>query len=346
MMKKTLLGMAVLAGFCGSVHAQTNVTVYGIVDAGLVRESGGPAGSVTGLNSGVSAGSRLGFRGVEDLGGGMSAQFVLESGFLIDTGALGQGGLIFGRQAFVGLGNAYGSLTLGRQYTPLYGSVLMIDPFQGCCMAPTSANLLSEGGIRMNNTVKFTSHQISGFSGEIAYGLGEVAGDNSAGRQIGGSLIYASGPFTARLTHHNANNVPTATAAADNGKTTLLGGTYDFGVAKVALAYAVNKGLVPISGTINRDSRDALAGVTIPFGASTILASYIHKQDKSGLGQDASQWGIAYTYNLSKRTLLYTAYARINNNAAPGRPGFYTVGNASSVGSGDKAFNLGIRHTF
>jgi predicted porin len=120
MTKKTLIALAILGAFTGVASAQTSVTVYGVADAGLVFEGGGAAGSVTKLSTGVQSGTRLGFKGVEDLGGGLSAKFLLETGIKIDTGGFNQGGTAFGRQDYVGLEGGFGSVTLGRQYTPVF----------------------------------------------------------------------------------------------------------------------------------------------------------------------------------------------------------------------------------
>ena len=129
-MKKEVLMLLGAATLAGSAMAQSNVTVYGLIDAGLVRESGGLSSGNTLLGSGIAAGSRLGFKGREDIGNGMAGVFTLESGYNIDTGAMGQGAL-FGRQAFVGLETTAGNVYLGRQYTPLFLTVNAIDPFGG-----------------------------------------------------------------------------------------------------------------------------------------------------------------------------------------------------------------------
>lgn len=364
-MKKTALALALMAGFTGAAFAQTSVTVYGIVDAGIVSERGGATGNLTKLTSGVASGSRLGFKGTEDLGGGLSALFLMENGFAVDNGTATQGGVLFGRQAYVGLGsNAGGTVTLGRQYTPQYLTLVMADPF-ATGMAGDAANLMPNTGdaaSRMNNSIKYATPNFAGFTGELAYGFGEVQGDNKAKRQYGLAVGYGAGPLAVRLGYHNRDNTGVST---DNAKNTLLAGTYDFKVAKLHLAYGVNKGVnsSPIRGVTDAisgantsnpyarataptfgssDSRDALIGVTVPFGPHTFLASYINKNDKSAANQDANQWALGYRYALSKRTDLYAAYARINNknNAS------YTVGSAIETGSGDKAFNLGVRHTF
>ena len=138
------------------------------------------------------------------------------------------------------------------------------------------------------------------------------------------------------------------------GRNTLVAANYKFSVAKAYLAYGINKGTnsapLPNTGnpyggtrpTASTDSRDLLVGVALPFGANTVLASYIRKDDKTGFNQDADQWAIGYTHTLSKRTLAYTSYGKISNENGAG----YTVGNNTDVGSGDTALNVGVRHSF
>jgi predicted porin len=311
------------------------------------------------LSSGVSAGSRLGFKGTEDLGDGLSALFLLENGFQADTGTLGQGSLLFGRQAYAGLKGSFGTVTLGRQYTPQYLTTSFADPFNNGS-AGDSVNILQatgNAGSRMDNTVKYATPVLNGFSSEFAYGFGEVAGNVGAGRQIGASIGYAAGPLDVRLAHHNRNN-DTATTSLASARNTLLAATYQFAVAKLHFAYGIDKGpfssplrnlanpynyaVAPTAASVTTDSTDVLLGVTVPFGPHTLLASYIRKNDKTAANQDATQSALGYRYALSKRTDLYAAYARINNKNGAS----YTVGNAIEGGSGDKAFNLGIRHTF
>ncbi|MEB0135225.1 porin [Actimicrobium sp. CCC2.4] len=356
-MKKSSLLLMLLGTAAGSAVAQTNVTIYGIADVGMVAERGGSAGSVTKLTSGVASGSRLGFRGTEDLGGGLAANFVLETGIAMDTGGFNQSSTAFGRQAFVGLSGGFGGVTFGRQYTPQYVTLVLADPF-ATGLAGTAANLMPNTGdaaSRMNNAVKYVSPNLQGFTGELAYGFGEVAGDTSASRQYGAAIAYANGPLAVRLGYHNRNNDTATVKNTSSAKDTLLALTYDLNVAKLHLGYGINKGVnsSPLRNTTNpygslvaptasTDSRDLLLGVTVPFGAHTILGSYIRKDDKNAVNQDANQWALGYRYAFSKRTDLYAAYARIKNDNGAG----YTVGSAIEAGSGDKAFNLGIRHTF
>lgn len=331
-----MMALAILGGFSGAASAQTNVTIYGLVDLGIVQESGGAAGSITKLTSGVANGSRLGFKGTEDLGGGLSAIFTLENGFDASTGTMGQGGLLFGRQAFVGLTGGFGSVKLGRQYTPIDKLVGAVDPFYNG-FAGRMQNVLEAGYVsRANNDVMISTPTIGGFSANLAYGFGEVAGNTSASRYIGGSAGYAEGPLFVRLAWQSSNN------AADTGvaRNTMLGATYNFGAAKLHAAYAASK--TDAAGVTSVDANDGMVGVSVPFGASTILASYVRRNDRLAVNKDADQIGIGYTYDMSKRTSFYAAYARISNKNGAS----YVVGNATEAGSGDKALNLGIRHRF
>lgn len=330
-MKTQLIATAVVLTLSGISQAQATVTIYGIADAGLVRESGGPDGNVTALGGGVASGSRLGFRGKEDLGGGLSADFLLENGFNSDTGSLGQGGLLFGRQMYVGLSGNIGVIRLGRQYSPYYLALRDIaDPF-AAGLAGRAGNIMATN-TRVNNMINYVSPKFGGFFADIAYGLGEVAGDSEKSRAIGAAIGYEQGPARIKLAHHQLNNA----TATDTTKNTLLAARYKFSVAEGSIGYAVNKG----SGTA--DSRDFIVGVSVPVGTSRLLASYIRRDDKTGVNRDASQWAVGYFYGLSKRTDLYAAYARIkNDNGAE-----FKVGNATDTGSGNKAFNFGVRHTF
>ncbi len=363
-MKKSLIMLAIAGAFAGTAHAQTAVNVYGIVDMGLVREQGNAAGSVNKVTSGAQSGSRIGFKGTEDLGDNMKALFVLETGIAADGGGFNQNGLAFGRQSFVGLQNDFGTLTLGRQYTPYFLTLNAADPFASG-LAGSSGNLMANSGIRMNNTIKYASPIfMGGATAELAYGFGEFTGNNDKGRLISGSIGYANDLFSLRLAHHNKRNA----ADTANSKNTILAGTWDFQVAKAFIAYAENEGaesspypglavfrfLNPLAPTyspfgttvteasFSTKSRDFLIGASVPFGKHNFIASYIRKDDRNAANNDANQIGIGYTYAISKRTNLYAAWARIDNKNLAA----YTVGNNSEPGSGDKAFNFGVRHIF
>lgn len=368
-MKRTLAALAVLGTFTSLAHAQSAVNIYGTIDAGIVHESGGVAGSVNNLSSGVASSSRLGFRGTEDFGGGVSASFVLESGVRVDTGGADVTGSLFNRQAYVGLrSSTLGTVSLGRQYTPYYLALSVVaDPF-AAGYAGSAKNLFPTAGVntRSSNAVMYVSPKIAaGLVAEVSYALGEQQGSATAGRQIGFGLGYSAGKLNAKLAHNHRNNDLTAAAGAsqvpavpaadrDIGRNTLLAANYDFGAVKGFAAYGVNEGtnssplpnssnpfggVRPIAST---DSRDLLIGATAPFGATTLIVSYIGKDDKTVRDQDARQYAVGLSYALSKRTSVYTSYAKIKNLRGAG----YTVGNNTDTGSGDVAFNAGVRHTF
>lgn len=337
-MQKAVLAIIIGAG-AGACAAQSNLTVYGLTDLGVVSERGGAAGNVVKLSSGIANGSRLGFKGGEDLGGGLAALFTLEAGILADTGASAQGGLLFGRQAFVGLDGALGTLRLGRQYTFIDTSLGALDPFY-LGFAGRMSNVFTAGYVsRVDNSITYASPVRAGFSGELAYGAGEVAGDASAKRYAGAAATYLGGPLYVRLAHQDSNTL-SAAKVAGMAKNTVLGVTYDFGVVKAHAAYAVSKSEVGAATTL--DSADLMLGATVPFGPHRILASYVRRDDKRAGNGDASQIGIGYTYALSKRTTLYAAYAHIDNKNGAA----YVVGNATEAGTGDQACNLGLRHIF
>jgi len=353
----------IIGGFAAQAQAQSNVTIYGLVDAGLVSERGGVAGNVTKVTSGIGGQSRLGFRGTEDLGNGLAAIFQLETGFRADDGSLDNtNSALFNRQAYVGLKSKdAGQLTIGRQYTMLYNAQSQVaDPF-GAGYAGSIKNLFPSAGAntRVSNALVYATPTIEGFSAEALYALGEQAGSASAGRQFGLGLNFSQGPLNARLVYNNKNNDTAATPTAvaklqDTGRNTMFAANYDFKVVKAYFAYGADKGVnsaqLPVANAYGYtvapkasvDSNDLLIGAQIPVGSGTIMASYIRKNDKTVANQDSDQWALGYLYSLSKRTGAYIAYAKIKNKNGAG----YTVGNNNEAGSGDKAFNLGIRHAF
>lgn len=334
-MNKSVYALA-LSAFCASnAMAQSQVAVYGVVDAGLVIESGGSSKSVTDISSGVASGSRLGFKGKEDLGNGLAAIFTIENGFNADTGAAGQSGLLFGRQAFVGLTGQFGGVTLGRQYSPYYKTLRDVgDPFGAVSLAGRAGNIMATN-TRTDNMVEYVSPLIAGMRADLAYGAGETAGDSAKNRTLGASLGYSHGALTVQAAYHRIENA-TATGATRNS---LLSGNYNFGVLTAYLSCALNRshGLAAVE-----NSRDVVAGITVPLGEHKLMLSHVRHDDRNPANRDARQWGAAYLIPFSKRTDVYVAYAAIaNDNGAA-----FKVGNATDKGSGDKAFNLGLRHTF
>ncbi|TFW10261.1 porin [Oxalobacteraceae bacterium OM1] len=343
----TLTALAALGTLTTAASAQTNVQIYGIVDAGFARTDNGAA-TINALDSGIQSGSRIGFKGSEDLGGGLSAIFTLENGFNADTGTLGQGGRLFGRQSFVGLAsNAFGQIKFGRQNNPIRPIVETVDPF-GIGLAGNASFLFNVYGDRADNTINWTSPTWGGVSGQLAYSFGEVPGANATGRQIGANLAYAAGPVWVALAYHN-QNLTSGTPVVDAGsaKTTLLAGTYDFTVAKAHLAYAWNKA-DNAAGAQTRDTRDLLLGASVPVGqAGAFLASYGRKYDKRVSNGDTRLWALGYTYAVSKRTNFYTSYGRLSNDggATLGYTGSTSVGTVAA-GNNTSTFNVGVRHKF
>ncbi|GIZ51713.1 porin [Noviherbaspirillum aridicola] len=341
-MKKTLLAAAAVAALSAAgAQAQTNVTIYGIVDAGISRIDNGDE-TTYGLQSGGQSGSRIGFRGTEDLGGGMKAIFVLENGFTVDNGRMTQNAdgddVLFGRQAFVGLSGGFGELKLGRQYNPIRVAVESVDPF-GLGLAGNASRFFNVYGERADNTINYTSPNFGGLSGQVAYSFGEIAGDTSASRQVGLSIGYAAGPLNVVLAHHNQDLSDTADVDAGDSKSTMLGATFDFRVAKLHAAWERTKADDGAVDTVDRD--DMMIGVSAPVGAAgTVLASYTRRSDDIGADRDADQFAIGYIHALSKRTNLYTSYARVSNDDRA------RVGGAARNGENPSVFNVGIRHRF
>lgn len=342
-MKKSLLALSVLAAFAGVAHAQSAVTVYGVVDMAIQHQNhdGAITKSKTALDSGIQSGSRLGFKGTEDLGNNLKANFLLEMGILADTGK-SQGDLTFGRQAYVGLSGDFGAVNLGRQYAPIFIAVDTIDPWDAGFIGGKAGEGTSSGGIltvfetpfRTDNTINYTTNNLGGFTGSAAYTFGEKAGGSSVSRQMGLSGTYAAGPVTATLAYHRANDV---VIAGNDKKSAFLGGIYDFGVAKLHAAIGRTTSDLDTS-----DHKDWMIGTTVPFGAAALLASYTRIDNKvPGAVGKSNQIAVGGTYSLSKRTNLYTSFSRTDNDA-----NVNVAGLAAANGATDRLFNVGVRHKF
>jgi predicted porin len=354
--KASIIALGLLGA---GAQAQTNVTIYGIADAAIVGERGGSAGELTKVTSGAASASRLGFKGSEELGGGLSAFFTLETGGRIDTGEVDAAGTIFNRQAFVGLKGNAGAVALGRQYTPWHTTLVAVDPF-GTGYAGTSKNLFPDSGtnVRTSNTVTYASPKMHGVDLALAYSVGEQSA-SSTGRQFGGAVGYAQGPLMVRLAYNSKNGdvsaAPGVPAVSRTlGRNTLLAATYDLKVVRFHAAYGIDKGFnaAPLGNANNpygglkptpsTDGDEVLLGLSAPLGRGTLMFSAMHKNDKTAFNQDASSWGIGYLYALSKRSGLYAAWAHIRNQNGAG----YTVANNTESGTGNTGYNLGMRHTF
>lgn len=343
-MKKSLVVLALAGAVASAAHAQSAPEIYGIVDMGFVAERGGPAGSISKLTSGTQSGTRLGLKGTEDLGNNVKALFVLETGIAADAGGFNQGGLAFGRQSFLGVQSDLGTVTFGRQYAPIFNTMMIADPF-AAGMAGAAQNLMPTGGIRINNAIKYTSPIVfGGFSTEIAYGFGETPDSTSKGQEVSAAVNYSVDNLKVALAY-NDWSVRTVTPAPPPSTATVttfpkrkdwfLAANYDLQIAKI-FAGVTDFDIAGIKGN------DYLIGAQIPVDKHSFIVSYITKDVRNTANRDANQIALGYTYSLSKRTNLYAAWGRIDNDSAS----TLTVGNNSETGSGDKAFNLGLRHMF
>jgi predicted porin len=230
-MKKSLLALAAIGLVSGAAQAQSAVTIYGLIDTGVAYASkvgtsaSGQSGSKMSVESGAINGSRIGFKGVEDLGDGLKALFVLENGFSTDTGAAAQGGLLFGRTATVGLSGSYGAVLVGRQKDFLddLSAFTSVADFGGLISNVHARDLDRTNGERVNNSIRYNTPNVGGFYGSAIYGFGEQAGANTAGQSYGLGGAYANGPLGVGLAYFEAKKAsnasgasPTSDAAAGN----------------------------------------------------------------------------------------------------------------------------------
>jgi predicted porin len=352
-MQKKLLALALMALGGTAAHAQTNLAFYGVMDLGVSVDRGGVGGTSTRVTSGMATQSRWGFRGSEELGNGMAAFFVIEGGIRADSGISTQNNTLFGRNTAVGLRGRYGALSVGLQDTPLFTTLnVVVDPLRNGIIR--SNNLMSPTGFRANNSVLYRSPELRGVSLDLMYVPGEVAGDSAAARAWGGAVGYVRGPQTARVAYHRRNNDTLTLKNTDAARNALFGANYNFGPVKGFFGYEINKGLnsAPLNNPLalrggagavpSTDSRDLLLAVSRPWGAHTVVASYVRKDDRTRFDQDARQIGVAYMHAFSKRSDVYTSYALIRNHNGAA----YSEGNSEEPGTGDRQFTVGLRHRF
>jgi predicted porin len=327
-MKQSTFALLVLAAAAPPALAQSAVTVYGVVDLGLVsdRDSGR---TLAKIDSGQQTASRWGIKGGEDLGGGLRAAFLLESQIEADNGSLSYAGRLFGSQSWVGLEGGFGSIKLGRMFTPYFGAIAGNDPFDA--RGPgDSTRLFLDSGVRMDNTIKYSlPAALGGFYADLAYAAGEVAGGNARNRQISVDAGYRAGPLNLQLAHHDANDALGGKAARSD----LVGGSYDFGPIKGWLVLARSRNGAAL------DSRDSLLGVSVPLGRHAFAADYVHKRDRARPNADARQIALGYYHTLSPRSNLYLIGSQLNNQAAASYQ-------AALPGGGRRLLAAGMRHQF
>ncbi|WP_233834404.1 porin [Paraburkholderia sp. ZP32-5] len=314
-MKRIALSTLSLAllGVTGMAHAQSSVTLYGLIDESVqyVNNATPHGGALVQLYSGNLQGSRFGLKGTEDLGGGLKAIFQLENGFDVNNGKLGQGGLMFGRQAYVGLtGDTWGTVTLGRQYDPLVDMVqpLTGDNYFGSTFATPGDVDNNDNSFRVNNAVKYVSPVWSGFQIEGLYALGGTAGSTGSGQTWSGAATYATGPFSVAAGYLHASNANTLAArTAAGGWAGTAGGTFDSSFpdnAGINAAYAFSKSIGIASAAVQY--------VTGPWTANLSYSNAQYKPDANSgfLTTQKFNVGRAYVgYQLTPAALLGIGYA-------------------------------------
>ena len=360
---RTPIALAMLCSFAGVASAQSSVTVFGVVDLSL-RYVNNDDATYQLAQDGMSA-SRLGFRGVEDLGGGLKAGFWLEGAIGPDTGRGGpsfgngtsaaqpENAFLFTRRATLSLSNQWGEVRLGRDYTPTFWNIGVFDPF-GVQGVGSSGNLfisqqlraVAGAGaayatlVRANNAVQYILP--NGVFGPGLYGQVMVAaGENAPGNKyFGGRIGYAAGPFDVAAAYGDTDLDTSGDVSFSQWN---IGGSWNFGFAKFSGYY----GTIDVNGLAAGDAQQDnwFVGVAAPFGQWNLKASY-GQIKQSGIvdGNKANQFAIGADYNLSKRTALYATYGSIDNTntaftvSATGSP--LTRGNNSNGGE------FGIRHIF
>lgn len=346
-MKKQLVLLSAL-GLAGMASAQSSVTIFGVVDATLAHGSGSVANRTQMLRGGLTT-PRLGFRGVEDLGGGMSAHFWLESGMNTDdgtggttntnnqsTGTSGGGGMTFARRATVGLAGAWGEVRAGRDYTPQYWGFIGGDPFGNVGVGASinyTASITGVTTVRASNSIGYFSPKMGGFSVNLMHYRGENASNTATaddGTGTGIRLAYANGPFSAGVGYGR-----TEYAAGDVVQRN-IDAQWNFGVAKVLADINRDK-----AGSIT--AKGASLGVVVPVGVGELKAAYsIHKTDAAG-NPEAKKVAVGYVHNLSKRTAVYATYAHVSNDGGSAQA---LNGSTTAPNSSSKGFDLGVRHSF
>ncbi|MFK3738644.1 porin [Massilia sp. TN1-12] len=324
--------------------AQSNVTLYGILDAAISsQDTGGPEGRTTVVNSGNQSSSRFGFKGSEDLGNGLKAIFNLEAGASIDTGAADSN--LFQRRAVVGLEGDFGAITLGREYSPIASVAAATDAFgQGFYGSNLSAFTTNRLTRRMNNSVSYKSASFGGLKLLAAYAAGEAKTATTPnvpnGDLKGVGLEYTLGGLYVGGAYHTIKRL-----ATDDDKESTIGAAYKFDQLG-GFELKGNWMQADRAGTPAKYKQYNLGG-SMPFGMHRVYANF--QQQKQGDAK-GNTWALAYTYSLSKRTNLYASYADLDNNRISvfglTSSSVTIAPPATSLGADPKVLSLGVRHTF
>ena len=335
-MKRSLIALAALA-VVGAASAQSSVTIFGIVDAAVSIGNGDTANKTALTNSSYNS-SRLGFRGVEDLGGGLKASFHLEGALSNDDGTVA--GLSFQRKSVVSLMGGMGELRMGRDYTPNFWSFTVYDAFGTNGVGTTRALLgsLGAGGggattVRASNSIGYISPTISGFGfwGQLYFG--EQLSNAVAQTGDGGAfrVSYDQGPLSLAVAY-----AKTTTGAGTDVQTTNFGGSYNMGVAQLMAFW--NKD----ANTNLKDRTGYTISALVPVApAGTVRVGFSNTDNGSGAKTD--QFSLGYVHDMSKRTAVYGTFSSLSNSggATAALNGAVTPANGSSTG-----FDVGVRHAF
>jgi predicted porin len=301
--------------------------------------------SLSALDAGGLSGSRWGLRGSEALGGGLNAVFTIENGFDSSNGSLGQGGRLFGRQAYVGLNGGFGSLTVGRQYAPIFyvGCSADLDCYSNPSVVTNQFLLIdSATTLRIDNAVIYKTPSMGGFTVQGMYAFGEVAGTTSGGRTLGLNGEYSNGPIYAGIGWGDRKN-----AAGQSVARNVIGGaSYNFGVASLSASYFQFSNPSSTAAKIKAWHVGAMA----PLGAFSVIAQ-VGQLKQGSAKQSAFMFGGDYVF--SKRTNAYLRYINGNNNSSsafdlPGVGGAVgsAAGGALAAGQDKSALLVGMRHRF
>lgn len=308
-MKKSLLALAVLGAFAGAASAQSSVTIYGLLDLAITKGNGGsaPNPGANGLSEAwimkQSSSSRLGFRGNEDLGGGLSAQFQIEHRFTPDDGAAANP-FWAGRSYIQLTSRAAGSVYMGREYDPAFWPAVKSDPFGWDGVGQIStlqyagyADTCSGSSVRTSNTLGYKSPNMGGLTAQAAVSLGEGAA--GCGRQIGGNVEYAGGPL-----YVAGGFAKTSQGATDGNSLFNLAAHYDLGMVKLIGYFARGK-------TNNGDDSNKFVqfALTSPIGGGKLKAAF-GRLDPEGDDNNVTKISVGYDYPLSKRTNVYADFGR------------------------------------
>lgn len=358
-----------------------NVTLYGTMDAGVAFTNSGAPGAATAqlLGSGILTTSRWGMRGVEDLGDGLKAKFQLEAGLDADTGAAktysgnpstatpaAPGGApvngLFNMRSYVGVEGGFGSVSFGRDYTPLYWTIVASDALRlGLYGNTQSIALLSGTGsdrfARASNAVFYVSPQMGGFIGRamISFGSESTGGAGAppkdANRMWGVQAAYTMGGLVVsgayqQLALPMVAGAPAAfTGETGTRKDAVIGAKYTFGDYSLAAGYFKVKQPTP-----NSDGSNVWLGGTANLGTGTILAQIqrLRQDAATGTEKTGTVFGVGYVYPLSIRTSLYATYGEVKNSATAtfALLSSDTVVAPGALGASPKAMAIGIRHNF